>query len=198
MESSESPSERCLPASSRAARATASAPLSVSTARTTTATPKPPQLAAQRLPAMRAEQPRARARLLASELRETASWRADPAAGKDTILVPNAAGVRSISATMKPSEFEWFCAGQLRKAGWDAAVTLRSRDQGVDVVAQKSGVRVALQCNLYSTPVGNKAFQEFAAGRAHEQAHYRVVVTNNRYTAPAEQLASTNGILLLH
>ena len=48
------------------------------------------------------------------------------------------------------------------------------------------------------SPVGNKAVQEIVAGRAHEQAHHGVVVTNNRYTSAAEQLAAANGIMLLH
>jgi restriction system protein len=46
--------------------------------------------------------------------------------------------------------------------------------------------------------VGNQAVQEIAAGKAHEQAYWAAVVTNNRYTSAAEQLAATNGILLLH
>jgi restriction system protein len=97
-----------------------------------------------------------------------------------------------------PSEFETFCAETLRKHGWDARVTQQSRDQGVDVVASKVGRRVVIQCKLYSSPVGNKAVQEVAAGRAHEQADFGIVVSNNRYTAAAEELANTNRVLLLH
>jgi restriction system protein len=75
---------------------------------------------------------------------------------------------------------------------------MQSRDQGVDVVAEKDGCRVVLQCKLYARPVGNKAVQETAAGRAYEQADYGAVVTNHKYTLAAEQLAATNGVLLLH
>jgi restriction system protein len=102
------------------------------------------------------------------------------------------------SDRLTPTDFELFCAEQLKLSGWDARVTLRSRDQGVDVIAEKSGVRVVLQCKLYSGPVGNKAVQEIAAGRAHEQAHYGAVVTNSRYTSAADQLAASTGVLLLH
>ncbi len=105
---------------------------------------------------------------------------------------------QSFSDDMTPSEFEAFCAEQLRLIGWKARVTMQSRDQGVDVVGEKDGVRVVLQCKLYARPVGNKAVQEVAAARAHEKAHYGIVVTNNRYTRDAEQLASTNNVLLLH
>jgi restriction system protein len=104
----------------------------------------------------------------------------------------------SFSDDMTPNEFETYCAEELRRAGWNARVTLQSRDQGVDVVAEKDGIRVVVQCKLYSRPVGNKAVQETAAARAHEKADYGVVVTNNRYTSDAEQLATTNNIFLLH
>lgn len=102
------------------------------------------------------------------------------------------------SDDMSPADFEIFCAEELRRNGWMARVTMQSRDQGVDVVAEKQGLRVVLQCKLYSGPVGNKAVQEAVAARGYEKADYGVVVTNNRYTEPAEQLASTNGIVLLH
>jgi len=105
---------------------------------------------------------------------------------------------RSFSDSISPAEFEVFCAEELRRAGWNARVTRQSCDQGVDVVAEKDGTRVVIQCKLYARPVGNKAVQEAVAARAHEQAHHGCVVTNNRYTAAAEQLASTNRILLLH
>lgn len=99
---------------------------------------------------------------------------------------------------MDPSDFEIFCARQLEIAGWKARVTMRSRDQGVDVVAEKARKKIVLQCKLYSSPVGNKAVQEISAGRSHEKANYAAVVSNSRYTSSAEKLANTNGVLLLH
>ena len=60
----------------------------------------------------------------------------------------------AFSNNLSPADFEIFCAEQLRSSGWDARVTLQSRDQGVDVVAEKAGIRVVLQCKLYSNPVG--------------------------------------------
>lgn len=102
------------------------------------------------------------------------------------------------SNQMTPMEFEAFCAGQLRQSGWDAYMTRQSRDQGVDVIAEKNGERIVLQCKLYSRPVGNKAVQEAVAAKAYEQAHYCAVVSNSSYTSAAEELASTNKVLLLH
>lgn len=99
---------------------------------------------------------------------------------------------------MTPTDYEHFCAEELKRSGWDTRVTMASRDQGVDVVAQKSGIRIAVQCKLYRTPVGNKAVQEVAAARAHEMADFAIVVSNNSYTPAAEELAKTNNVFLLH
>lgn len=106
--------------------------------------------------------------------------------------------LEGFSDDMTPTQFEAFCAEQVRQSGWDARVTQQSRDQGVDVIAEKNGVRLVLQCKLYSRPVGNRAVQEAVAARAFERARYCAVVSNSSYTSAAEQLASTNGVLLLH
>lgn len=105
---------------------------------------------------------------------------------------------KAFSESMTPTEFEAFCAEQLRSHGWDAQLTRTTGDQGVDVIAQKGGMRVVLQCKLYSGPVGNSAIQEVVAGKAYERADRCAVVSNNRYTPAAEQLAVANGVLLLH
>jgi restriction system protein len=106
--------------------------------------------------------------------------------------------LRGFSDAMSPADFEVFCAEELRRAGWTTSVTGQSGDQGADVVAEKAGARVVLQCKLYTRPVGNKSVQEAAAARAHEQARYGIVVTNTGFTPAAEALAATNRILLLH
>jgi restriction system protein len=99
---------------------------------------------------------------------------------------------------MDPNAFEHFCAEALRTAGWSARVTQASADQGVDVVAERGGRVLVLQCKLYSKPVGNKAVQEIAAGRAHERADFAAVCSNQPYTPAAKRLAGTNQVLLLH
>jgi len=105
---------------------------------------------------------------------------------------------QTFSDDMTPAEFETFCAEELRRAGWDARVTMQSRDQGADVIAEKGGRRVVLRCKLSARPVGNRAVQEVTAAKNHEQADFGIVVSNNRYTEPAEQLAATNRVLLIH
>jgi len=108
------------------------------------------------------------------------------------------AGTISFGPNLSPSDFEHFCAEQLRLRGWEARTTKASGDQGSDIIAERNGLRLVVQCKLYTHPVGNKAVQEVVAARAHEQAEYAAVVTNSRYTTSAQQLAATNGVLLLH
>jgi restriction system protein len=105
---------------------------------------------------------------------------------------------QAFSNSMTSAQFEHFCASELRQVGWTARVTQQSRDQGADVIAELGHLRVVIQCKLYGQPVGNKAVQEVAAARAHQRAPIGVVVSNNSYTSDAKQLATTNGILLLH
>lgn len=99
---------------------------------------------------------------------------------------------------MTPEEFEHYCAAVLREMKWKARVTQASGDQGVDIVADKRGMRIVIQCKKYSKPVGNRAVQEIVAGIAHEGARRGVVVTTSDYTPAAVRLAASNQVLLLH
>ncbi len=63
------------------------------------------------------------------------------------------------------SEYEEHCAEILRTAGWETRSTPKSGDQGVDIIAERDGIRIAIQCKNYKQPVGNKAVQEVLAGK---------------------------------
>ena len=97
-----------------------------------------------------------------------------------------------------PYEFEQKCAQILNENGWSARATSKSLDQGVDVIAEKEGITVVIQCKLYNKPVGNKAVQEIIAGRDFYKADYAAVVSNSTYTISARQLAQNCNVLLLN
>lgn len=103
----------------------------------------------------------------------------------------------SALSSENPYDFEKQCANLLKECGWDANTTPKSSDQGVDVIATKNGKTVAIQCKLYSQPVGNKAVQEVNTGKSYYKADFAVVVSNNTYTTSARQLANNCGVLLL-
>ena len=77
-------------------------------------------------------------------------------------------------------------------------MTKATGDQGADVIAEKDGTHLVLQCKFYSTPVGNKAVQEAFAAQHHYRATVSAVVTNATFTPSAIALAATTGVLLLH
>ena len=49
-----------------------------------------------------------------------------------------------------PEEFEHWCRGTLLSNGWSARTTQRTGDQGADVIAEKFGIRLIVQCKLYN------------------------------------------------
>lgn len=99
--------------------------------------------------------------------------------------------------SMSGADFEVHCAEILTRAGWSVVRNGRSGDQGVDLIASKSGLRVAIQCKRYAGSVGNKAVQEVFAGMSYESCHRAAVVSNAPFTASAVSLARTNRVLLL-
>ena len=94
-------------------------------------------------------------------------------------------------------EFEHWVVNALTKFGWDAQATQGAGDQGLDVLAKKHGVTVAIQCKLYSSNVGNKAVQEVIAAKGLFSTDYACVVSNAGYTTSAKELAESQRVLLL-
>lgn len=95
-------------------------------------------------------------------------------------------------------EYERWCSDILSSNGWKCRITQATGDQGADIVADKYGIKIVVQCKFYNSPVGNKAVQEVAASRAFYEADYAAVVTNSEYTNSAKSLAASNGVILVH
>lgn len=104
----------------------------------------------------------------------------------------------AFSSEISPIEYEQLVANVLQEHGWNTRLTAATGDQGIDVIAEKQGVKVVIQCKLYSSPVGNAAVQEAIAGKSFERADFAAVVTNAGFTRAARQLASSSGAFLLH
>lgn len=93
--------------------------------------------------------------------------------------------------------FEHWCARQLETQGWIVAVSKASGDQGTDVVAERDGKKVAIQCKRYTNPIGNKAVQEAFTGAQNVDAGESCVVGTGGFTASAKQIAAKTGVKLL-
>jgi restriction system protein len=95
-------------------------------------------------------------------------------------------------------EFEHFVSGKLEDSGWTVRHTGKCGDQGADLVAEKPGMTVAVQCKLYAQPVGNKAVQEALAAQRYYATDHAAVVSNAAFTKSAIQLARSADVLLVH
>ena len=94
-------------------------------------------------------------------------------------------------------EFESFVANILRSNGFiNVNNTPKSGDYGVDVLAEKDGIKHAIQCKLYSNPVGTSAIQEAATGKSFYNAHVAIVATNSTFTSNAIEMANKVGVVL--
>lgn len=93
---------------------------------------------------------------------------------------------------MSGVEFEEFVAAQLRIAGWSVTHTASTGDYGVDLIAQKDGSRMAIQCKRQAKAVGVAAVQQVVSGALHHGCDQTVVVTNQAFTKAARQLATTH------
>ena len=98
---------------------------------------------------------------------------------------------------MEGHAFEYWSADMLRNQGFqNVEVTRGSGDQGVDVLAEKDGIKYAIQCKCYSSNLGNTPVQEVHAGKDMYHCHVGVVLTNRYFTEGAKQLAEVTGTLL--
>lgn len=93
--------------------------------------------------------------------------------------------------------FEYWCADLLCKLGFiNVEVTPGSGDQGVDILAEKEGIKYAIQCKCYASDLGNTPIQEVHAGKAMYHCQVGAVMTNRYFTLGGRQLAEATGTLL--
>lgn len=94
-------------------------------------------------------------------------------------------------------EFEYWCANELTKQGWVTQVSKASGDQGIDIIANRDGLSVAVQCKRYGQPIGNKAVQEIFTAKQFVGSKYACVIGTGGFTRSARELAGATGVVLL-
>lgn len=94
-------------------------------------------------------------------------------------------------------EFEEYVAKLLLRNGYrHVEVTSGSKDQGVDILAEKDQLSYAIQCKNYSSKISNKAVQEAYAGARFYGCDVPVVLTNNYFFPSALELGDEIGVEL--
>ena len=125
-------------------------------------------------------------------------------ANKDRLFICSPARERTSAAIelervdlMDGVSFESWCAELLRALGFiHVETTATSGDHGVDILAEKDGIRYAIQCKCYNRPLGNTPVQEVHAGKEMYHCHIGAVITNQYFTQGGVALAEKTGTLL--
>ncbi len=90
---------------------------------------------------------------------------------------------------MTGTRFEEYVAAILTSQGYQVAHTGQSGDLGVDLVASRPPVKIAVQCKRLTEPVSRRAVSDAVAGAAYYHSNTAMVVTNSRFTPGARELA---------
>jgi restriction system protein len=100
---------------------------------------------------------------------------------------------------MKPKEFEEYIADLFSRMGYKTKVVGGAYDEGVDVIAEKDGIRHHIQCKKFITKeVGPSAIRDFYGAIANKLADGKsYFVTTNKFTLEAERFAEDKPIELV-
>jgi restriction system protein len=123
-------------------------------------------------------------------------WLVRRLSGPKTHTARELAGRFELVRAMSGPQFEAFVADLFRAMGHRATVLGGAGDQGVDVIVDYEGKRVAVQCKNYKRAVGNKPVQEVYAGARHHGCEQAWVVAPAGYTRGARELARSTGVSL--
>jgi len=91
--------------------------------------------------------------------------------------------------TMDGHEFEAFLVDFFIKLGYRVERRKKSHEQGLDLLLERHGERIACQVKRNRKPVGNKAIQEVIAAREYYRCQRALVITNSIFTLSAKRLA---------
>ena len=97
---------------------------------------------------------------------------------------------------MTGKEFEIFLDVHFKKLGYSVTLTQDSQDYGADLILYKDGSKTVVQAKRSKNPVGIKAVQEVAGAVRHYKGNKARVITNNRFTENAYNLAKSNDVEL--
>ncbi|MGL6282438.1 MAG: restriction endonuclease, partial [Microcoleaceae cyanobacterium] len=97
---------------------------------------------------------------------------------------------------MSGVDFEQFLADLFRKKGYTVQMTPRTNDYGADLIISKFGKKTIVQAKRYSSKLNNSPIQEAHTAINHYQADNAMVITNNYFTANAQNLAQSNQVKL--
>ncbi len=111
----------------------------------------------------------------------------------------NQALIKSLQM-LKPYEFEEYTARLFERMGYKTRVVGGSHDGGIDVIAEKNGVRSLIQCKKYfnAHQVGVGAVRDFYGAIANELSNGKgYFITTSKFTLEAELFCEDKPIELV-
>jgi len=94
-------------------------------------------------------------------------------------------------------DFEQYVANLLRANGFRNVSLTEKYDLGVDIIAEKDGVRWGIQVKRHSGLVKANAVRQVVTGLKLYGCDQAMVVTNSTYSAVARRLANANDCVLV-
>lgn len=94
-------------------------------------------------------------------------------------------------------EFEYYVVKLLQRNGFNNVSLTEKYDFGVDIIAEKDGIRWGIQAKRYSGPVGADAVRQVVTGLRLYACDKAMVVTNSTFSTFAKKLAFGNDCVLI-
>ncbi len=111
---------------------------------------------------------------------------------KDKLL---RSGIKDIDH-MNGFEFEQYLGAMFERAGYKIEYTPVSGDYGADLLLRRGRQYVAVQAKCYRNTVGVVSVQQVIGAKGHYQTNEAWVITNNKFTKNACNLAKSNNVKL--
>ncbi len=99
--------------------------------------------------------------------------------------------------SMTGTRFEQYVEALLTSQGFHVTHTGQSGDLGVDLVASKPPLKLAVQCKRLGEPVSRRAVSDAVAGMTYYHCNAAMVVTNSHFTPGAQDLARSTRCQLI-
>lgn len=121
-----------------------------------------------------------------------------PSFGSDTGTALAYCAVSTPEIDPDLSTFATRCTSLLQKAGWKTEPGSAGTGKTIDILAERNGHKLLLQCKGSGAPVGVEAVQQVFALKDRRRIDVAAIVTHAPFTRAAQQMASANGVHALH
>lgn len=99
--------------------------------------------------------------------------------------------------TMSGMDFEYYIAQLLAERGCDNVSLTEKYDYGVDIIAEKDGIRWGIQVKRHSGLVKASAVRQVVTGLRLYSCDRAMVITNSTFSNVAQRLAAGNDCVLI-